>query len=173
MLFVILNATMKRLIFLIVMITLGSCNTKQPEKKIPPVDTTGIVHTDSANIKTDSHYFWSSDWDPKKGLVMKRTVPISDDSLTATNILQKLNVLYPEIQLHFNRISNDSIFVTINKSSYLTQQIGSSGAEAYLAEVTYNLTELKDINFVDISFKEGDHASPGTYTRIGFVQVTN
>lgn len=151
-----------------------SCNTKQSEKAVSKIDTTGsVINADTANIKTDSHYFWASDLDPKKGLVMKKTRPISADSLTATNMINMLNTLYPEIQLHFTRVSNDSIFVKIIKSAYLTQQIGSSGAEAYLAEITYNLTELNGINFVDIRFKEGDHASPGTYSRTDFVQVKN
>ena len=104
---------------------------------------------------------------------MKKTSQLSEDSLSPAKLIQKLNNLYPEILLRFIKISNDSIFVAINKSNYLTRQMGSSGAEAYLAEVTYNLTELKDINFVDIRFIEGDHASPGTYSRTDFVQGRN
>ena len=151
-----------------------SCNTKQTKKKVSAADTTAVVIlADTANIKRDTRYFWTSDWDLKKGLIMKKTTPLSEDSLTPTNMIQKLNDLYPEIQLRFTKISNDSIFVHINKSNYLTRQIGSSGAQAYLAEVTYNLTELKDINFVDISFKEGDHATPGTFTRTDFIRVKN
>ena len=153
---------------------MASCNTKQPEKPIPTVDTTGFVITkDTAAKIADSHYFWSTDLDPKKGLVMVKNRPLPADSLTATTMIQMLNELYPDIKLSFLRISNDSIFITIKKSDYLTKQIGSSGAEAYLAEVTYNLTELKGVNFVDIRFKEGDHASPGTYSRTDFVQVRN
>lgn len=48
--------------------------------------------------------------------------------------------------------------------------MGSSGAEAYLAAVTYNMSELKGVTYVDIRFKEGIiYASPGTYTRTDFV----
>jgi len=166
---------MKRGSFLILMITvIVSCNTKQSEKSVSKIDTTGaVIKADTANIKTDMPYFWASDLDPKKGLVMKKTRPLPADSLTATSMINMLNTLYPEIQLHFTTVSNDSIFVKVIKSAYLTQQIGSSGAEAYLAEVTYNLTELNGINFVDIRFKEGDHASPGTYSRTDFVHVKN
>jgi len=168
------NSKMKRRSFLIVIIAIiVSCNTKKPDKIAPHIDTTIITHIDTANITTDTHYFWNSEWDTKHGLVMKKTSPLSEDSLSPANLIQKLNNLYPEIRLRFIKISNDSIFVAINKSKYLTHQMGSSGAEAYLAEVTYNLTELKDINFVDMRFIEGDHASPGTYTRTDFVQVRN
>ena len=47
--------------------------------------------------------------------------------------------------------------------------MGYYGAEAYLAAVNYNMSELKGITYVDIRFKEGDHAAPGTYTRTDFV----
>jgi hypothetical protein len=173
---------MKRSFFLIVIISLiVSCNTKKPGEDRSQTDTSIVSHIDTAkittdnnaNITTDTHYFWSSEWSTKKGLVMKKTSQISEDSLTPSRLIQKLNKLYPEIRLRFIKISNDSIFVAIKKSKYLTQQMGSSGAEAYLAEVTYNLTELKDINFVDMRFKAGDHASPSTYARTDFIEVNN
>ena len=147
-----------------------SCHTKQADKDHSTVDTTKIiVSTDTTVINKDTHYFWSSDFDPKKGMVMIRNRSIPADSLTAENIIQTLNQIYPEIKLSVTKVSNDSIFIKINNSKYLTNQSGSSGAEAYLAEVTYNLTELKGISFVHFNFKEGDHASPGTYSRTDFV----
>jgi hypothetical protein len=169
------NTIMKKFLFLLLMITvILSCNTKQPEKTVSTDDTTSFVTTtDTATINKDSHYFWSSDAESQKGLVMIKSRPLPTDSLTETNIIQILNEAYPEIPLSFIKVSNDSIFLKIKKSSYLTEQLGSTGADAYIAEVTYNLTELKGINFVDIRFKEGDHASPGTYSRTDFVQVGN
>lgn len=101
---------------------------------------------------------------------MKKVSPLSEDSLTVPILIQKLNSLYPDIQLRYKKISGDTIFVAIDKSSYLTKQVGTTGAKGYLAEVTFNLTELKNINFVDIHFKEGDHAAPGTYTRTDFAK---
>jgi hypothetical protein len=168
------NATMKNIFIIIVATVIVSCNTKKSKEPVSKIDTVGFfIHSDSSTIKTDSHYFWSSDLDPKKGLVMLRTNPLPDDSLKATIIIQMLNGQNPEIQLRFSKVSNDSIFVKIDNSNYLTQQTGSSGAEAYLAEVTYNLTELKDIHFVDIRFKAGDHASPATYARTDFIKIKN
>lgn len=158
-------------ILLSVFVLLFSCNPKQADKEVTGKDTAAaIIPVDTGNVITDSHYFWSADLDPKKGLVMIKTRPVPTDSLTSANIIQMMNETYPEIPLQFIKISNDSIFVRINKSNYLTQQMGSSGAEAYLAEATYNLTEIKDINFVVMLFKEGDHASPGVYNRTDFVK---
>jgi hypothetical protein len=150
-----------------------SCNTKQPDKVVTPVDTTAVVTVDTAVANTDSHYFWCADEEAKNGFVVRKNRELPPDSLNETNIIGLLNGLYPEIPLSFTKISHDSIFLKIRKSAYLTQQMGSTGADQYIAEVTYNLTELKGINFVNLSFKEGDHASPGTYSRTDFVQVGN
>jgi hypothetical protein len=165
------NSTMKKYAFLFLLIAvIFSCNTKQPDKTVSKTDTTvAVSNADTASIKTDSHYFWAVDQTAPKGLVMMKTRPIPADSLTASMLINMLNETYPDIKLQFSKISHDSIFIKILKSAYLTQQIGSSGAEGYLAEVTYNLTELKNINFVDIRFKQGDHATPGTYSRTDFV----
>ena len=161
---------MKNYYLLFVLIAvLISCNTKESEKKANPTDSTATADSDTAAVKKDSHYFWSSNFD-NKGLVMVRTRPLPDDSLTTTNIIQLMNDIYPEIKVEFNRISNDTIFINIPNSTYLTEQAGSSGPEVYFAELTYNLTELKNINYVDIKFKKGNHASPGTFTRIYFLK---
>ena len=164
----------KNFLWLTLIVIPISCNTKQPDKTDVTIDTTVITaKPDTTNITLDSHYFWTSDIDPKKGLVMIKNRPIAADSLTATNILQLMNELYPDIHLVLKKISNDSIFISIPKSTYLTEQTGSSGADAYLAELTYNLTEIKGINFVDVRFKKGDHAEPGTYARTDFVHAKN
>ena len=165
---------MKRKIFLLLTIVIvGSCRTKQSEKTAGADSTVVMIKPDTSNVKTDSHYFWTSELDHKLGLVMKKTTPVSNDSLTATNMIHMLNKQHPEIHLDLLKVSGDSIFTAIKKSTYLTQQMGSSGADSYLAEVTYNLTELTGVNFVDIRFKEGDHAQPGVYSRTDFVRAKN
>ena len=146
------------------------CNIKKSEEKRVKTDSTTVTaEADTAAIKKENHYFWSSDFDAK-GLLMTKMWPLPDDSLTTTNIIQLMNGLYPEIQVRFNRQSNDTIFINIPNSNYLTTETGSSGPEVYFAELTYNLTEIKNIQYVNIQFKKGDHASPGTFTRTDFAK---
>lgn len=155
----------------ILLAVLISCNTKQSDEKVTATDSIVLNKlADSGSLKTDAHYLWSADLAPKKGVTMKKLRPVATDSLTPTNIVQLLNETYPEISLRFTKSSNDTIFVKINNSNYLTQQMGSSGPEVYLADVTYNLTEIPGINFAAIIFKAGDHASPGVYSRTDFVK---
>lgn len=164
--------TMKTHFFLIVIIiTVFSCNTKKSEEKNTDSDTAVLsTVTDSSNIKIDGHYFWSAELAPKTGVIMKRTTPLAADSVTVLNIIQMLNDTYPEIPLKFLKLSNDTMFVKVSNSKYLTQQMGSSGPEVYMADVTYNLTEIAGVNFVAIMFKEGDHAQPGIFSRTDFVK---
>ena len=169
------NTIMKKYsLFIFIIMVVVSCHIKQREKTISQNDTAAsIVTTVSAKIKIDRHYFWAGDAGQAKGLAMIRNRVIPADSLTLNSILQMLNKMYPEIHLHYTKVSGDTIFIKINNSSYLIRQMGSSGAETYLAEVTFNLTEINGINFNDIQFPEGDHASPGIYSRTDFGQKKN
>jgi len=91
-------------------------------------------------------------------------------SLSADILTQALVANYPEIKLEVDRISNDTLYLHITDAQYLTQQMGSSGAQMYLMEATYAYTELPDVSVVNFSFAEGDHALPGDYTRGSFDQ---
>lgn len=55
--------------------------------------------------------------------------------------------------------------VEVINSQYLTQQMGSTGANAFLAAATFTLTENEKVDAVRFVFKEGDHAIPGVYQR--------
>ena len=65
-------------------------------------------------------------------------------------------------------VTNDTASVEVINAEYLTQRMGSSGAQAYLASVTFTLTENPQIKKVNFIFEEGDHAMPGTYSREDF-----
>jgi len=80
-----------------------------------------------------------------------------------------MNERFPEIPLRLSRISNDTIFVKITNSRYLTEQMGSSGPEAYIADLVYNLTESGSARYIHLNFKARDHGAPGTYSRTDFI----
>jgi hypothetical protein len=72
----------------------------------------------------------------------------------------------PKVKLLY--VKNSIASVEVINAEYLTQRMGSSGAQAYLASVTFTLTENPQIKKVKLIFEEGDHAMPGTYTRQDF-----
>lgn len=97
---------------------------------------------------------------------IKQVRVIEKDSLHYDNLINILNSKYSEkVKLDFVRLSNDTIFVKIKNSEYLTQGMGTTGADEYMIEATFTLTELSEIQFVNYDFEFGDHASPGTYNR--------
>jgi spore germination protein GerM len=73
-------------------------------------------------------------------------------------------------QVKLTKIKNDVAFIEVVNAEYLTQRMGSSGAQAYLASVTFTLTENPRIKKVNFIFEEGDHAMPGIYSRQDFSQ---
>jgi hypothetical protein len=93
---------------------------------------------------------------------------IGPDTLSPEKIVQYLNDNWPHVQLVIVRISGDTLYVKIPQSTYLTQQMGSSGPATYIAEAVYNLTEIPGIHYVNFDFEEGDHAQPGTFNRDSF-----
>jgi len=58
--------------------------------------------------------------------------------------------------------------IEIINAEYLTQRMGTSGAQNYLAATTFSLTETPGVRAVDFVFPPGDHAAPGVYTRESF-----
>jgi hypothetical protein len=131
----------------------------------------GII-PDSSAIN-DSHYFWSTRVDQKNGLVIERSLPLDEASVSLMGMIDTMNIIYPEIAVKFVKSSGDTAFLKIPKSIYLTTHIGSTGAEGYMAELVYNVTEVKGINYVQVNFKPGNHAEPGTYSRTDFIDVVH
>lgn len=91
---------------------------------------------------------------------------VNKDTLTYEKLIDLINSDYNNrVGIDFSRIADDTIFVVIKNPDYLTQQMGSSGADAFMITTTFILTELPGIEHVNLDFQEGDHASPGTYSR--------
>ena len=134
---------------------------------------TGDMQNDSLQaeekISPESKLIWITDYDTLSGeFFLKQQRTINADSLTAERVIASINAAWEDIVIVFNKLSNDTLYVSIPESEFLTQRMGSAGAEGYLASTTYNLTEVKGIKFVNYNFEEGDHLSPGVYSREDF-----
>ena len=118
--------------------------------------------TNNQNIKTKANIsIWNFNCD---SIIKSRNV--KEDTLTYKKLIEIINSVYNDkIFLDFVKINFDTIFVKIKDSEYLTEQMGSCGADDFMISATFTLTELKNIKYVDFDFEYGDHASPGTYSR--------
>ncbi len=73
-------------------------------------------------------------------------------------------------KLKLKGIRESVVDVEIINDEYLTQRMGSTGADEFLALATFTITEYDHIKSVNFIFKEGDHAVPGIYSREGFLK---
>ena len=106
--------------------------------------------------------------DSTQMMEIKKSPDADMTNLGPADIVDAINYKYPQIKLEWVKQEGDKAFVKIADAQYLTRGSGTEGAKAYLAEVTFSLTELKGINEVNFNFTEGDHARPGNYTREDF-----
>lgn len=160
---------MRFLLLFITVVFICSCSGNKDEQNNITDSISTNVSTDSNLVSSDQSYFWSVEDNGKGDLDLKKIRPISADSLNYNSILSMLNSIYPEVKMEVKKLSNDTLYLKTNNSKYLSQQMGSTGSLNYLKEVTYNLTEVNNIHYINFDFVEGDHAQPGTYSRSDFV----
>jgi hypothetical protein len=148
-------------ILLLVTLVFVSCNNVSNENG---TENNANVQQPVAPPLFDSITTWQFDSDTD--------VPVKSgkkyfDSLTAEKLVSFTST--DKVKLEFVKISQDTIFVRIKDSEFLSQRMGTTGARSFLSVATYMLTELKGIHYVNFDFTEGDHAVPGTYKRGEFV----
>ena len=132
------------------------------------ISSCGTNKSETEEIPAPEINMWNIDQDSIGNLVKTPVLAPEIDSLYPATIITYLNNNNPNIKLEYNRISGDTLFLKIPDATFLTQQMGSSGPEVYLAEVVYNCTELPGIKYITLDFEEGDHAEPGTFKREDF-----
>lgn len=160
----------KIILVVLVVIFLTACgnhenskiDVKVEKEKIYPIDSASLVENEKVEID-DKISIWIYDC-MVDTIIQVRMV--DKDTLISEKLISIINSKYQdEVILDFVNISKDTIFVKIDNSEYLTQQMGTAGADEYMISATFTLTELPKIKFVNFDFEYGDHASPGTYNR--------
>ncbi len=68
-------------------------------------------------------------------------------------------------KLKFIEHKGGVVTVAVINDRYLTQRMGSTGAEAFMATATFTLTDHEAVDAVHFIFRQGDHAAPGMYSR--------
>jgi len=148
----------KFLVFASIVATISSCGNSADEP---------IAETDS--LTSEIIYAWRPTVNDTTGKFdIKKTEATNMDSLSVNSIVDYINGSDTNIHLDIVKTSGDTIYLKIPTAEILTQQRGTSGAALYLSRVVYNLTELPNIHYVNFDFAQGDHASPGTYSRDSF-----
>ena len=90
---------------------------------------------------------------------------LSDINLSVQDVIVELNEKY-QFNVEVIETKNSTINIRINNSTKFTQQSGTTGAEQFKWVLIYSITELENIQSVNLFFIEGDHGGlPGNYSR--------
>jgi hypothetical protein len=129
----------------------------------------GYYNLDSVKI---IDYFWHTDFDTvlNRDYILRGKM-LDSISRSPDDLINILNRRESKCKIEFIKMAGDSINIRILDDEYLTEQMGSSGAECYLAETIFTLTENESIKIVRIEMEYGSHASPGLYTRDNFKDI--
>ena len=86
-------------------------------------------------------------------------------SATVSKIIKAL-----KMNLILKSIAGNTVFIKQDKAEW-PRNMGTTGAHCILARVVFSLTSVQGIEYVDFEFDEGDHAAPGRYSRIDFIDL--
>jgi len=149
-----------------VLIVFISCTG--PDKPADTGNTSGstdLIEPETVIEQPDTVLFWTIDIEQKeKTRVYKDTMTITEPQ----SIINGINSIYPSIRLEFLRLSGDTVYAHIDSSFTFANDMGSFGASEYISTVVINLTMLPGINYVNLDFPEGSHATPGVFSKTSY-----
>jgi len=129
------------------------------------------VSSDSSKTIINQEMIWTVDDENPEKEQLKKPVDAIPATFSAADVIQLINENFPGIQMKLIKVSNDTVYVNIPDDKRLTQEIGNTGAENYMASATFTLTELKNIKYVNFALEPGDHAEPGVFSREDFKRL--
>jgi hypothetical protein len=138
-------------------------------------------------VAGEQNYVWRAEYDSEGAAKLIRGKRIQDIRAEMNKLVSALNRAMEKSEL--SRVSGDhvqsefpkitlqkieppTVVVEIVNDKYLSEAMGSSGAQDYLAMATYTLTENPGIRSVEFVFEPGEHAMPGVYSRESFSGYT-
>ena len=135
-----------------------------------PLGECNCTHTIDTNRIAD--YYWKSDYDTIiNSEYLKRGVMLDSISKSPSELIEILNIRPSKPKVEFVEIVRDTLIISIFNDTYLTEQMGTLGADCYMAETVYTLTENETIKFVRFKMNYGSHANPGLYSRNDYESI--
>jgi len=169
------NMKIKLIIMAFICSLAWSCRSNE-NKDVSHEETTDSaaspgIRADSSMTVINRNMIWTVDDENAEKEKLKAPKNAIPDSFSVAHVIQLLNENFPGIRMELVKVSNDTAYVKIPDDERLTQEIGNTGAENYLASATFTLTEIKSIKFVNFALEPGDHAEPGVYSRNDFKRL--
>jgi len=117
-------------------------------------------------------YYWKVDFDTilnREYLI--RGSMIDSISKSPNELIDILNKRPSKCKIEYIETTGDTLKIKILDDNFLTEQMGTLGAECYMAETVFTLTEIDSIQFVKFEMDYGSHAGPGAYSRKDYVRM--
>jgi hypothetical protein len=111
-------------------------------------------------------YIWKLDYNYSK----QENLAAKNNIRNIDSLIKGLNERTENVLLQKDTLRGDTLYTYIEDSKYLTEQMGSTGAEVYIADVVLNLTEAPGVNAVCIKMEAGSHAESGVFTKKNFAK---
>jgi hypothetical protein len=114
---------------------------------------------------------WACDDTASQVVPVEEMPSVSPEEMVAAldERFQALNPVLESPGLVLEGMEGDTAVVSLEQSTVVTEQMGSTGAQCYFAGVTFSLTSLDGIDHVRFELEEGSHGGPGRYDRTDFV----
>lgn len=113
---------------------------------------------------------WTLDWNDTAEMFEPTNLErYPDHRATAANVVKGLNQIRPAPGIELLAQRGATVYLRIKERDVLTNQMGSAGAQQYLGSVVISLTSIPGVELVHFDFFEGNHASPGFYSRASFI----
>ena len=160
---------MKKYSCLLLLVSFVACITKEKEtiSVTEELPDSVVINEAPAVLQFNPNstlYVWKSSPDYTK----TKNPGLNSSILNADSLVKGLNELNENVLLEKIKTSGDTIYTEIKDSKYLSESMGSTGAEMYIADVVLNLTEVAGIKYVNIKLTEGSHVQPGVFTKDQF-----
>jgi hypothetical protein len=154
-----------RLLPFVLIVFISCSGPDKPANTGNTTDSTNVAEPETVMEQPDTVLFWTIDIEQKlKTRVYKDSITITEPQ----SIVNGINSIYPSIRLEFLRVSGDTVYAHIDSSFTFANDMGSFGASEYISTVVINLTMLPGINYANLDFPEGSHATPGVFSKTSY-----
>ncbi len=117
-------------------------------------------------------YYWDSDFDTLSNHeYLIRGKMLDSISKSPNELIEILNRRPAKCKIEYIEFNGDTINIRILDDEYLTEQMGTVGADCFMAETVFTLSENDLIKFIRFEMDYGSHASPGLYSRKNYERM--
>ncbi|TSE03747.1 GerMN domain-containing protein [Aquimarina algiphila] len=158
---------------LLSLILLFSCKERKTNNVIPSKELISAENQEKKLdkkecIEAQKSFLWKAKIDDNgNDYLIKgdKIFEIKNDLKLISSYLNKLN---PPLEVNVIDVKDSILKINFKNEEILTQQLGTTGASQFAASLVYYFTENERVNKIKIDLNEGDHFSPGVYSRNDF-----